>query len=162
MDFVCQIPTCSESLFIQVNGVTVVPFMNLSNINSSQMIKLIPGLDSREYGGNVTCVEYDGGENYTVNFWITVNNESLEVVNYVNCKIGSHTLSDNAYITVHYPSRLRESVCANEDPTYVSRVSTSNSNWESELTSTTHSKVTKPAISLILLILCLHIILILS
>ena len=159
MEFLCQISSCAESLFLQVNDMTVVPYTNLSNVSSSQIVKLIPGLDSREYGGDVTC---DGGENYTVRFWITVNDETLKAVNKVNCKIGSHTLSNDAYITVRYPRRLRENVCANESPTYVSQTNTRSSNQESELIKTTPSNVTKPAVSLNLLMLCVLIILSLS
>ena len=87
---------------------------------------MIPGLDLREYGGVVTCREE---ENYTVIFWIVVNDKTLKVVNYVNCKIGSHIVSDNACITVLYPIGSRERVC--EEPCQ-----------ESELIMTTTNKVT--------------------
>lgn len=156
VDFICQIPTCSESLFIQVNNTIVVPYTNISDTNGSQTVRLLPGLDPREYGGDVTCVQYDGGENYTVRFWITVNDKTLEVVNRVNCKIGSRIVSDNAYISVLYPETLRESVCANQELMCTCQNATNNgSNFiqESELTMTTTNKNTKPSVPLILPIL---------
>ena len=152
VDFVCQIPTCSESLFIQVNNTIVVPYMNFSDTSGSQRVRLLPGLDPREYGGDVKCV----GENYTVRFWITVNDKTLKAVNHVNCKIGGHTVSDNAYISVLYPETLRESACENQEPQCMCQNTTncgSNLKQESELTMITlcaANKSTKPAASLII------------
>ena len=157
VEFLCQIQTCEESLFLQANGMTMVPY---SNANSSRDVRLIPELDSREYGGNVSCIEE---MNYTVRFWIVVNDETLKVVNYVNCKIGSHTVSDSAYITVLYPDRLRKSACTNEEPMPCMTLYQNSSNQESELIMTTTNKVTKPAmnISSVLLILCLQYVILL-
>lgn len=148
VDFVCQIPTCSDSLFIQVNNTIVVPYTNLSDTTGSQRIRLLPGLDTREYGGDVKCV----GENYTVRFWITVNDKTLKAVNHVNCKIGGHTVSDNAYIiSVLYPETLRKSACANQEPVCMCQNTTwpnsgNNLKQEPELT-----LITCAAVSLILL-----------
>ena len=135
-----------------MNDTIVVPYMNFSDTSGSQRVRLLPGLDTREYGGDVKCV----GENYTVRFWITVNDKTLKAVNHVNCKIGGHTVSDNAYISVLYPETLRESACENREPIYMCQNTTnsgSNLKQESELTTTTTNKNTKPAVSLILLIL---------
>lgn len=140
-----------------MNNMTVVPYMNHPDVSGSQIVRILPELDSREYGGDVRC---DGGENYTVRFWITANDETLKVVNHVNCKIGSHTVSDNAYIiNVTYPETLREIACTNQALMRMLQNTTNsgnNFNQESELTMATHNKNTKPAVSLILLILCLN------
>lgn len=163
-EFTCQIPTCGDSLFMQVNGITVVS--DAAPFNSSHNVKLIPELHPKEYGGGI---EYscDGQESptHTLKFWFVVNERTLREVNYVNCKRSSNILSNNAYITVVYPKSLRASVCStNQGPTAASinnNVSCNSVQGSKFITTTSGNKGTKQTSSLTLSPLCLLTLLIL-
>ena len=154
VEFVCQIPTCNESLHILVNGTKVVPYRginddsSLSNCPSISQVKPLSELDSREYGGNYSCTQNNGTEMYTVRFWITANNRTLKVVNYVNCKINENITSEKAYITVE------KSECTNQE--FIQNDTRScNCTQDSMLTIAENNRPKESTSSLMLMLLCL-------